>query len=485
MTDPVVLWFRRDLRVEDNPALVAAVGSGAPVAAVYVHDDAREALAGGASRWALAGALESLGRALAERGGRLLLLRGEAATVLPALARQLGAGHVHAMRAVGPEAREEEAVARALEGAGRRCTFHDGALLHDPRSLTTRTGTPYRVFTPFWGTLARTLDPGTPLPAPARVPAPESLPEGETLAAWGLRPRDPDWAGGLRATWTCGEAAARARLAAFVDGALDGYDAGRDRPDRPATSGLAPALALGELSPREVWAACRLHPPGPGAEAFSRQLGWREFSYHLLHHAPDMARRSLRAPFEAFPWRDPATDPDTAAALAAWRRGRTGVPFVDAGMRALWHTGTMHNRVRMVVASFLVKHLLIDWRVGLAWFDDTLVDADPANNPAGWQWVAGCGVDAAPYFRVFNPVAQGEKFDPDGAYVRQWVPELARLPAPLIHRPWTASPVELAAAGVRLGETYPRPLLDLAQGRLRALAAHATLREGPFRDSNN
>ncbi|CCG08056.1 Deoxyribodipyrimidine photo-lyase type I [Pararhodospirillum photometricum DSM 122] len=352
---------------------------------------------------------------------------------------------------------------------------HAGLLLHDPERLTTRSGTPYGVFTPFWNTLVKTVDPGRPEPAPTRVPAPPTLPASERLEDWALRPSAPDWAAGLRAAWTPGEASAQERLDAFLAAGLEGYADLRDRPDRPATSKLAPSLAWGEISPRQIWSACQMRPPSPGREGFLRQLGWREFCYHGLHRFPDMAERPLKAPFARFPWAGPE---ESQAALARWRRGLTGYPLVDAGMRALWATGWMHNRVRMVVASFLVKHLLVDWRAGLAWFHDTLVDADPANNPAGWQWVAGCGSDAAPYFRIFNPVTQAERFDPEGAYVRRWVPELARLPAPVIHRPWTASALDLAAAGVRLGQNYPRPQVDHPQARARALAALASLDEG-------
>ncbi|MGA7809808.1 cryptochrome/photolyase family protein, partial [Bradyrhizobium sp.] len=272
-----------------------------------------------------------------------------------------------------------------------------------------------------------------------------------------------------------GESAAQERLADFLAGGIKGYADDRDRPDRAGTSKLSPHLAFGEISPRQVWHAARFAAAERPAltsdiDKFLSELGWREFCRHLLFDVPDLATRNLQGAFDAFPWKQ------DHAALRAWQRGRTGYPIVDAGMRELWHTGVMHNRVRMVVASFLVKHLLIDWRHGEAWFWDTLVDADAGSNPANWQWVAGSGADAAPYFRVFNPVLQGEKFDPEGAYVRRFVPELAALPAPLIHRPWTASPLELAAASITLGTTYPAPIIDHKVGRERALAAYARLR---------
>ncbi|BBK33077.1 hypothetical protein STHU_37110 [Allostella humosa] len=302
------------------------------------------------------------------------------------------------------------------------------------------------------------------------------MPHGLELAALDLLPTRPDWAGGLRQAWQPGEDGARQRLAAFVRRGLKGYGAGRDRPDRAGTSMLSPHLHFGEISPGTAWTAV----DGAGAadpalaadaEAYLRELGWREFSYQLLFHHDDLADAALRPEYGAFPWRD---DP---AGLAAWQRGRTGYPIVDAGMRQLWQTGWMHNRVRMVAASFLIKDLLLPWQAGERWFWDTLVDADLANNAASWQWVAGCGADAAPFFRIFNPVLQGQKFDPDGSYVRRFVPELARLPDRWVHQPWAAPSAVLADAGVRLGQDYPRPIVDHAAARPRALAALATLKE--------
>ncbi len=321
---------------------------------------------------------------------------------------------------------------------------------------------------------ARDRRAGPPLPAPARIAA-APLPPGFhflPIGDLGLEPTRPDWAGGLREEWTPGEDGARARLSAFLDGGLKGYAIDRNRPDRPASSKLSPHLRFGEISIRQCWRAARVafDAGETGAsdtdlDTFLKELGWREFSYHLLFHNPTLARTNYNVKFDAFRWRD------DEAALEAWRRARTGYPMVDAGMRQLWTTGWMHNRVRMIVASFLVKHLLIDWRAGEEWFWDTLVDADPANNAASWQWVAGTGADAAPYFRIFNPFGQGEKFDPDAVYIRRWVPELAKLPNDVIHRPWAAPPALLAAAGVKLGETYPLPMVDHDAARARALAA--------------
>jgi deoxyribodipyrimidine photo-lyase len=332
--------------------------------------------------------------------------------------------------------------------------------MFDPGEIRTGSGGLYRVFTPFARACrARPMLP--PIPAPAALPPAPRL-ASEALESWHLRPRGvPDWARGFSARFTPGEVGARAALGRFVAGGLAEYATRRDRPDREGTSLLSPHLHFGEISPGRAWEA------GAASARFGDELLWREFSAHLLAAHPDLPERPLRREFENFPWRD---DP---AALAAWQRGETGIPIVDAGMRQLWATGWMHNRVRMIAASFLVKHLLIPWQAGQAWFWDTLLDADLASNAASWQWVAGCGADAAPYFRIFNPVLQGEKFDPDGAYVRAWVPELAALPARWIHRPWEAPTPPRA---------YPPPCIALAAGRARALAAFAALRGKASRD---
>jgi deoxyribodipyrimidine photo-lyase len=470
---PALVWFRDDLRLADNPALAAA--GGRPVLALYLLDEVSPGVRplGGASRWWLHHSLRDLDHALRNLGAPLVLRRGRAADVVPRLAAETGANLVAWSRRYGPgEAAADAAVERALAAAGVEVSIHDGNLIAPPHEVLTGGGTPFKVFTPFWRALGgRPLR--QPLPAPKRLdPAPSVA--TDTLDDWALLPSRPDWAGGLRETWRPGEAAARKRLVAFLDEDLRGYAAGRDRPALPATSRLSPHLRFGELSPVTVLAAAEgARRPGLEAdlERFRAEIAWREFSYHLLAATPDLAKAPLAPAFARFPWR---RDPK---ALAAWRRGRTGYPIVDAGMRQLWHSGVMHNRVRMVAASFLVKHLLLDWREGEAWFWDTLVDADPANNPASWQWVAGSGADAAPFVRVFNPVLQGKRFDPDGAYVRRWVPELAKLPNDAIHAPWTAGSLTLAAAGVRLGETYPAPIVDHETARRRALAAYQRLRE--------
>ena len=472
---PIILWFRQDLRLADHPALTAAVATGQPILPLYVLDDdtpGRWRL-GGASRWWLHQSLASLGRALAERGAPLLLRRGVATTVILDLVRATDAVGVYFTRQVEPWWREGERVLEAeLPRRGVTVKGFAGATLFKPETVLSEQGTPFKVFSPFWRACQAAPPPATPLPAPTALKGIGASLEGDDLAAWRLLPTKPDWAGGLRAAWEVGEAAARARLIDFVDQDLVDYRRARDRMEPGVSARLSPHLHFGEISPRQVWHASAdraAAEPGVDAEPFLRQLAWREFYWLITRDRPDVAEVPLQPRFAEFPW---AVD---EAALEAWRRGRTGYPLVDAGMRQLWHVGWMHNRARLVVASFLIKHLLLPWQEGEAWFWDTLVDADLANNAGGWQWVAGCGTDAAPYFRVFNPVNQGEKFDPEGAYVRRWVPELAGLPIRVLHKPWQASPLELTAAGVRLGVDYPLPIVEHAEARARALAAFATL----------
>ena len=467
--NPVIVWFRDDLRLADNPALSAAARG--PVVCLYVLDEKNARAPGGAARWWLAGSLRALDLDLQRFGNRLVLRRGEPAQIVPALAAEIGASAVHWNRRYERRAvKADEQAAGALRQRGVEVkTFHAN-LLREPSPDSQ----PPRVFTPFWRRVCAGQAPREPLPAPARLAAPPQI-ASERLDDWRLEPAKPDWAKEMRATWPRGEGAAKLRLEEFLDGRIAGYASRRERPGEEGTSQLSPHLRFGEISPFQVWhaatfAAANEPSLGRDVEKFLAELGWREFCYHLLHGHPDLANRNLQEKFDAFPWRDDAT------ALAAWQQGRTGYPIVDAGMRQLWRTGWMHNRVRMVVASFLVKHLLLDWRAGERWFWDTLVDADPANNPAGWQWVAGCGADAAPYFRIFNPVLQGEKFDADGRYVREHVPELSGLPDDLIHKPWDAPPLTLQAASVKLGETYPRPIVEHAAARQRALAAFGQIK---------
>jgi deoxyribodipyrimidine photo-lyase len=474
MSAPVLIWFRHDLRLHDHPALAAALAGGRRVLPVFVLDD--EAAGpwrhGGASRWWLKGSLASLGADLADRGAPLLLARGRAETIIPALAAAIGAPEVHAGRAMEPWAREQSRrVHEALHDAGRALTLHTTVILREPHGFNSGSGKPYAVYTPFAKAMFAAGEPGDPLPAPTAIPGLDPPAGGETLESLGLYPvpGEPDWAAGFGAQWQPGEAGAARRLQAFIARAIAGYDTARNLPGTEGTSGVSPHLRFGEISPRQVWHAARA-AAGSGVETWLKEILWREFAYHLLWHRPEMPDRNLRREFDAFPWA-----PDEAL-LEAWKRGRTGYPIVDAGMRQLWQTGWMHNRVRMVAGSLLVKHLLQPWQAGEAWFWDTLVDADLASNSASWQWVAGCGTDAAPYFRVFNPVLQGEKFDADGTYVRRFVPELAKLPAAFIHKPWEAPPALLAGCGVTLGRDYPRPIVGPAEGRDRALAAFAALR---------
>lgn len=476
-----LVWLRHDLRLADNPALAAARARGAPVLPVFVWAPQEEGdwAPGGASRWWLHHSLAALDGELRARGSRLVIRRGASGEELARLVRETGAGAVLWNRRYEPAARaRDEAVAAGLSARGVAVGAHGAALLHEPARLVNREGRPYQVFTPFWKACLARGAPPPPLPAPRDLPPPARWPRSLDLRELGLEPA-VDWAAGLRAAWTPGERGASVRLRRLLAEALPGYPTDRDRPDREGVSRLSPHLRWGEIGPRQIWHATAraVHRAGQpawarGAEAFLRQLGWREFAYHLLWHFPDTPARPLRAPFERFPWRE------DAAARCAWRRGLTGYPFVDAGLRQLWATGWLHNRARMVVGSFLVKDLLLPWPDGARWFWDTLVDADLANNTLGWQWAAGCGADAAPYFRVFNPVLQGRKFDPDGAYVRRWVPELARLPDRWLHQPWAAPGGVLAAAGVALGAGYPRPVVEHEAARARALAALASLRSG-------
>jgi deoxyribodipyrimidine photo-lyase len=476
------MWFRQDLRVRDNAALAAAAATSRPVIPLFVLDSAAagEWAAGGASRWWLHKSLEGLRQSLAQLRSRLILRRGATIDVLLDIAAETGARSIYFSRAFEPHSvKLEHDLSARGQALGLDVHRFAGTLLAEPESMTTQTGDPFRVFTPFWRALSASYQP-RPLPPPLeKIAAPKRWPASDDLKAWQLLPAKPDWAGGLRASWEPGEAGAQRRLRHFMDDALAGYATDRDRPDLAGTSRLSPHLHFGELSPHQCWHAIdlarqRVPQSAAGAASFLRELGWREFSYHLLHHWPSLPLAPFRPQFSAFPWeRDEVL---TRVHFAAWSRGRTGYPIVDAGMRQLWETGWMHNRVRMIAASFLTKHLLLPWQTGARWFWDTLVDADLASNSASWQWVAGCGADAAPYFRIFNPILQGQKFDPTGAYVRQFVPEISGLPDTYLHQPWTAPDDVLARAGVRLGDTYPRPIVAHDAARQRALEAFATIK---------
>lgn len=465
-----IVWFRQDLRLQDNPALLAAARRGA-VLPVYLLDDAGEGpwAMGAASRWWLHHSLDSLGADLRERGSRLVLGRGGSSALLRSLVGQSGADAVFWNRRYEPAAIARDAAIKAeLADAGVEARSFAASVLFEPHTVRNKSGGPFQVFTPFWKhCLALKVDPPERLPA-GRLAGPAEWPPSLGLAELGLLP-SIRWDAGFRNAWQPGEAGALRRLAQFTRGPIERYADERDLPGRDATSSLSPHLHFGEIGPRQVWSAASGRDPG--THTFQNELGWREFAHHVLYHFPRTPEAPLRAEYAAFPWR---SDPGQ---LRAWQRGLTGYPIVDAGMRQLWATGWMHNRVRMIVASFLVKHLRLPWREGAAWFWDTLVDADLASNTLGWQWSAGCGADAAPYFRIFNPILQGGKFDAEGGYVRRWVPELARLRAGFIHRPWEASSMDLNAAGVRLGSTYPLPIVDHAHARQAALAALQALRK--------
>ncbi|MCG5052642.1 MAG: DNA photolyase family protein [Myxococcales bacterium] len=471
-----LVWFRTDLRLSDNPALSAAARAHEVVPVfIYSPEEEGDAAPGAASRFWLHASLAKLTAALASRGLRLILRAGPALAALERLVAETGAQAVFWNRRYEPEiVARDTRVKDALTRRGLTAESHNGALLFEPWEVQTSAGKPYAVFSPFWRACLAKGVPPLPAPAPSFLSGPETWPQSLPLDAFGLQPT-PDWASPFLRMFEPGEDGAHARLQRFLQGGLGHYAEGRDRPDLEGVSRLSPHLHFGELSPRAAFHAARQAGEAgavaaPNAVKFTSELGWREFAHHLLFHFPATVHEPLNPAFTRFPWAE------DERALGAWQKGKTGYPLVDAGMRELWQTGFMHNRVRMVVASFLVKHLLLPWQRGAAWFWDTLLDADLANNTLGWQWVAGCGADAAPFFRIFNPVMQADKFDPRGAYIRRFVPELAKLPDKWLARPWQAEPHVLRSAGVTLGTSYPHPLVDHAFARERALAAFAELK---------
>ena len=474
--NPVLLWFRKDLRLDDNHALHAAAISGRPVIPIYIREPEAKSCGplGAAQEWWLHHSLAALQKALGALNSQLILRQGDAQTVLEKLLAETGAASIVWNRRYDPAGiAVDTQVKKALRDSGIEAGSFAGQLLHEPSRLRTGTGTPYKTYTPFWRALELSGEPPCPIEAPEKLEVPEHWPDSDSLASWSLLPTKPNWASNFPDMWTPGEAGAREKLESFLDTALESYAVDRDFPDKPATSLLSPHLALGEISPARMWHATR----GLAGKfqtdnivRFRKELAWREFCYHQIFQFPKLGSDNWNDRYDDFPWRSDAKLVDS------WRRGQTGYPIVDAGMRQLWQHGWMHNRVRMIVASFLIKDLLIDWRVGEAWFRDTLVDADPANNAANWQWVAGSGADASPFFRIFNPVLQGEKFDPDGGYVRTFVPELANLDSRYIHRPFEAPDDVLKRAGIVLGKDYPRPIVDHAVARQRALDAYASLK---------
>lgn len=448
-----------------------------PILPLYILDDETPGRfrAGGASRWWLHGSLASLASDFSAKGGALCLRRGNAGDVLAAVLDETRAQAVHATRLYDPwDAQLADEVARLCKDRDAAYRQFSGSLLFEPEDIHTAGGAPYRVFTPFWKACRAAEAPRAPLPAPELARFAETT--SDRLDDWKLLPVRPDWASGLRDSWKPGEGDAKKRLTRFIGSHLATYDTDRDRIDYAATSLMSPSLHFGELSPNQIWhavtAAAEANATNKrSAESYLREIGWREFCHHLLFHFPKILTQPLRPEFETFPWRD------DEAGLRTWQKGQTGYPIVDAAMRELWQTGFMPNRARMIVASFIVKHLLIPWKHGADWFLDTLVDADLANNQTNWQWVAGSGADAAPYFRIFNPVLQGRKFDPHGDYVRKWVPELAQLSGSDIHAPWEAPRLTLADAGITLGESYPARLIEHDIARKRALAAFATIKQ--------
>ena len=469
---PVIYWFRQDLRLEDNHLLTSALATGHPLLPVYILEEHTIRPWGEASRWWLHHSLTALNKSLS---GHLCLLRGNPAEELIALSEKMGAKNIfwscrHEQKGKESDSRLKE----QLKTRGTLCQEAPTNLLHGPGTVLNQAGKPFQVFTPYWQQWKKQLLRTAPLPPPKHFTFSSS--KGDSLESWNLCPHSPNWAQGFETHWTPGESGAQRRLETFIDKELRGYRERRNRPDQKGTSLLSPHLHWGEISPQQILHAlehaCALDPTlTSDGEVFLSELAWREFAHDCLERFPRLTSHPMRELFTHFPWEE---QPEH---LQAWQQGLTGYPIVDAGMRQLWHTGWMHNRVRMITASFLTKHLMIPWQRGEEWFWNTLVDADEANNGMGWQWVAGCGVDASPYFRIFNPVLQGEKFDPEGNYVRQWVPELSHLPTHYIHQPWNAPPLLLHTSGVKLGDTYPAPLVDHGTCRIRALNAYKELRK--------
>ena len=467
-TSPILVWFRRDLRTSDNPALNAAAKSGAPVIPLYILNNKPVPWhPGGASSWWLEGSLTKLDEDLTLINSRLILRCGDPKKILLELAKTTCAQALYFTRLYEPNAvNEEKSVAACFSKVGLDCRRFGGTVLFEPEEITSKSGKPFKVFTPFYKACLSMGEIKKPFSTPTELVSPVQWPESDQLSSWKLRPSAPNWAIGLQGHWSPGSNAAKTRLKTFFANNIAKYDKDRDRPDREGTSALSPHLQFGEISPREIhnFICCSdnsVRGATLGHTAFLREIFWREFSYHLLWHWPHIVETPFKNDFKNFPWRQ------DDQALTSWKRGMTGYPIVDAGMRQLWETGWMHNRVRMIVASFLTKHLLLPWQEGARWFWDTLVDADLANNAASWQWVAGTGADASPYFRIFNPILQSLKFDPKGEYVRRWVPEIAKLSNQFIHTPWKSG---------ECIEAYPDPIVEHRAARQRALQAYKSLK---------
>ena len=474
MNKTAIVWFRRDLRLRDNPALVYALKNADKIIPLYIWSPEEESpwQIGGASKWWLHHSLLSLEKSLADKGGNLLIKAGDSLDELTRLIEEFNPTLICWNRLYDPKLiKRDKEIKGSLRETGIEVKTFNSALLCEPWEVQNSSKKPFQVFSPFWKFIIKNFECPKPLSAPKEIKTFKYLPSAKTIGDLNLLPKIP-WDEGFCDHWKPGEESAIKSLKKFLKTPVDSYKESRNLPDRVGTSRLSPHLHFGEISPRQIYWQTRREfgSDNPDAECFLSEIGWREFAHHLLYHFPETTKKPLKDAFKKFPWKKKKKD------LVAWQKGKTGYPIVDAGMRELWHTGWMHNRVRMIVASFLVKHLLQPWQEGAKWFWDTLVDADLASNTLGWQWTAGCGADAAPYFRVFNPLLQGEKFDKQGLYVRKWLPEISKLPNKWIHKPWEAPKEVLQDAEVVLGKNYPKPIVGLMEGRDRALDAYEEIK---------
>jgi deoxyribodipyrimidine photo-lyase len=470
--DIAIVWFRQDLRLTDNPALYYAAKQYSHILPLYILDENLPWSPGAAQQWWLHHSLHALQQQFKKLGLTLILKRGAPSKILLSLCKEHKIAAVYWNRCYEPAVIErDKSIEEDLNKNAIKVTSYNGSLLIEPWEISNKQGSYFKVFTPFYNQLNRQIIIGTPLPKP-NLKRMNNI-QSDQLSSWQLLPTKPNWAIGFERIWQPGELAAQEKLDDFIAQNLVNYTSDRDFPAKNGTSELSPYLHFGEISPKQIGHCIKQEVENTFSyqvEQFLRQLAWREFSYHFLYHFPGFPEENFQKKFDYFTW---ATNKKL---LNAWQRGQTGYPIVDAGMRELWSTGYMHNRVRMITASFLTKHLLIDWRKGAKWFWDTLVDADLANNSMGWQWVAGSGVDASPYYRIFNPILQGKKFDPDGQYVKQWVPELKQLSNKYLHQPWQASSKILKIAGINLGKDYPKPVVEHDFARNRALQYYRKLK---------